>query len=605
MAVSAITLVAKEEQPQELSSFMRSGQVYVVWSTSIFGSDRKIRWKPHNAADFTEVIPALNQLYRNATALYDPVSDNIVLVWDDGLSFDGVADGALFTARFNPVSGAIVSGPTPLFPGALAQLSYRSTTSSANWVLYYRTPKNGGVYSKISANGGLTWQSGYPLITSQVSTTQKIDAVPFNTDHTSVAQLGTEPRGISEIGMLQRTRPLQGIVKHPTVANTFFIGEPSKGADDVTLTDNLRGSLVLSTDNTKLYHLDGVQKGTADGVSAVAKITVAGTVVTVAASAGPTGNGDDLNEYTLVPAAGAINTDLSGASFATQLAVSSAFAYVAEYADNSAVLGQLSVVNLSTGATGTGLSGIAAVRAVGVANFLSPPLIFVGTTEGGVDRLRVYSENGLTPTLVLNTKLSSRANSFTVVPDPNNINGALLYASHVDRLNLYRYTSAASPIRLDDTFVNPGGGNFFQTVVASNGNVFAACGNAGVVVISAGGVMVAQKTLSGRTVPQWTPATVFSAGAFARPRDGNPFGKSHIYFTSSAGGTTNNLEPRWDDTGTIAEAAISWTPVGKMDGVVTGVALDETAKRVYAVGSVGGVLGTNGRVWILSAPGLL
>lgn len=605
MAVSSITLVSKEEEPQGLSSFLRSGQVYVVWSTSIFGNARKIRWKPHGAADFTETIPALNDLYRNVTALYDPVSDNLVLIWDDGLSFDGTANGTLFTARFNPVSGAIVSGPTPLFEGALAQLSYRSTTPDANWMLYYRTPKTGGVYGKISKDGGITWQSGYPLLTSQVLNTQKLDAVPLNADHASVAQLGTETRGLMEIGMLQRTRPLQAIVKHPTVANNFFIGEPSKGADDVTLIDNLRGGLTLSTDHTKLYHLDGVQKGTSDSVGAVAKIAVTGTVISVSASDGPTGNGDDVNEYDLVPASGALNVDLSGASFATQIAVSAAFAYVAEYADNSGVLGQLSVVNLSTGATGTPLSGITGVRAVGVANFLSPALIFVGTTESGVDRLRVYEENALTPTLLVNTKLSSRANSFNVVPDPNNINGALVYASLVDRLNVYRYTSSSAPLRLDDTFVNPGGGSFFQSLIATNGNVFAACGNAGVVVISADGRIVAQRTLSGRTVPQWAPSTVFSAGAIARPRDGNPFGKTHYYFTSSAGGTTNNSEPRWDDNGTIIEAAISWTPVGKMDGVVTGIALDESTKRVYAVGSVGGVLGTNGRVWILSATGLL
>jgi hypothetical protein len=42
-----------------------------------------------------------------------------------------------------------------------------------------------------------------------------------------------------------------------------------------------------------------------------------------------------------------------------------------------------------------------------------------------------------------------------------------------------------------------------------------------------------------------------------------------------------------------------------VDSVAVDVALDETAKRIYAVGNVGGDLGTDGRVWILNAAGLI
>ena len=45
--------------------------------------------------------------------------------------------------------------------------------------------------------------------------------------------------------------------------------------------------------------------------------------------------------------------------------------------------------------------------------------------------------------------------------------------------------------------------------------------------------------------------------------------------------------------------------VERDEGLAVDVALDEDAKRIYAVGNVGGDLGTDGRVWILNAAGLI
>lgn len=606
MAVSPITGITQEDQPQELSSFLRSGVTYVFWATPVIGLARRIRWKPHNSADYTEVIPTLLQNYNNVSCLYDPVSDHLVVVWDDGDALDGSRNGTLYTARFNPVTAALISGPTLLFQGASARLSYLSSTQNAQFLLYYKTAKNLGVYGRRSLDGGLTWQGAYPLVTGQVNGTSALEVVPYDGAHVSIAQLGRSSRTLNEISMLQRTRPISSIVKHPSVANKYFIGEPSK-FDNTTLTDNLRGSLVLATDNSKLYHLDGVAQGTSDSIGAVALITStgAGAVLTVDASAGPTGNGDDVNTYTLTPAASTPNVDLPGTSYAVALAVSAAYGYVAEYADNSGTGGQFIVVDLSTGSTGTVFSGVTGVRAVGVANFLSPKLIFVASTESGAERLRVYEENVLTPTLLLNTKLTSRANSITVAVDPSNASGALVYVACVDRLNVYRYTSASLPVQLLDSLTLSGGSTFYRTTVASNGNIVLAAGNAGVLVLNPEGRILAQTAVSGKIVLDWFPSKAYALNELVKPRAQHQFARSRYYFRNTTAGTTGTSEPSWAATGTVSDNTAAWQAVGLVDGIVTDVALDETDKKIYAVGVAGGVLGTDGRVWVLNATGLI
>lgn len=845
MAVSPITGITQEDQPQALSSFLRSGVTYVFWSTPVVGLSKRIRWKPHNSADYTEVIPSLLETYNNVSCLYDPATDHLVVVWDDGDALDDSRNGTLYIARFNPVTAALVSGPTVLFQGANARLCYLSTTQNSKFLLYYKTAKNRGVYGRQSEDGGLTWEPAYPLITGQVTSTTALEVVPYDGAHVSIAQVGSSTRTLTEASMLQRTRPLTSIVKHPTLANKFFIGEPSK-FDNTTLTDNLRGGLVLATDNTKLYHLDGVVQGTSDGIGAVAQMLATGTVLSVegsshvvggstrflwrldetsgtataadqtgsyplttvsgtptveagklsnarhftgsyiygpsdagtvsfltggpgpglpnftigfwikipasqfggsgvgtfkgiltlcdnspldlndatlyvffigqtgsdslmigstnngnsgwggfftgladqwvhvalvvsvgsnnitayrngvafgapisrpattnspttpiwllarggppasaanstnfvlddvwfentnlsagqvaaeyaasAGSAGPTGNGDDLNTYTLDPASSTPNVDLPLASCAVSLAVSPSYGYVAEYTDNSAVLGQLIVVDLTTGTTGTVFTGVTAVRAVAVANFLTPKLIFVASTESGAERLRVYEENALTPTLLLNTKITGRANSITAAVDPTNPTGALVYVSCVDRLNIYQYVSSSIPVQLIDSLTLSGGSNFFQTVAATNGNLAVAAGNSGVLVIDPSGRVLAQTPVSAKPVLDWVPSKVYALNDLVKPRSIHQFARSRYYFKASTAGTSGIGEPSWASTGTVLDNTAQWQAVGLMDGVVTGVALDETNKRIYAVGVVGGVLGTDGRVWVINASGLI
>ena len=601
MSLSAISSVTLGGQPQGLSSFLRAGVMYVLWCSSINDTGlKKLYWKPHTSADFTEVVSSLAADFRDVTVLYHAATDQLIVAWDDGQASTGTANGLIYGARFYVSTGALVSGSAVLFQGSKPQFSF----IGSYLVLFYLTDKTGGIYGRLSLDGGLTWQSGMPILTNQVLYSTRIKVVPYDTGHVSIAQLGTDPRNLAEIGVLQRTRPLASIVRHPTVANQFFVGEPSK-FDNTTLVDNLRGGLVLSLDETKLYHLGGVVQGVSDSVGAVALISVTGSTPVVVASAATGGDGDDLQGYDLTPALSTPTVELPGASYAVALAISSTHGYVAEYADNSAVLGQLVVVDLSSGVTGTIVSGLTAVRAVGVANFLATPLIFVATTESGVERLRVYQQDALTPTLLLNTKLPARANSISVIFSPVYPAGARVLVSMVDRFNIYDYSSAVAPVVLVDNYHFSGGGQFFKAAVAFNGNIVVAASEAGVVVLNASGRVLAHIQVSGKVVAPWTAATSYSIGNFRKPRERHPFTHNRAYFRCTVSGTSGASEPAWTTTGTVVDGGAQWVMQGLVDGVVTDIMLDEINQRIYAVGSVGGVLGTDGRVWVLSANGLI
>jgi hypothetical protein len=275
------------------------------------------------------------------------------------------------------------------------------------------------------------------------------------------------------------------------------------------------------------------------------------------------------------------------------------------YADNSASAGQLVVVDLGSGATTIVFTGVTGVRAVAVANFLTPPLIFVASSESGAERLRVYEQNALTPTLLLNTKLPARGNSITVSTHPTNPTSVRLLISMVDRFNIYDYSAAADPVLLVDSHRFSGGGQFFKAVVASNGTIIVAAGNVGVLALSPTGKIRAQLRVSGKIVPEWSAATVYGVNQLVRPRDRHQFARNRFYFRCSSGGTSGASEPAWVTTGTVLDSGAQWVPVAVVDAVVSDVALDETTKRIYAVGSVGGVLGTDGRVWLLAANGLI
>lgn len=604
MSVSSISGVTLEGQPNELASFIRSGVVHVVWHSPNALGQKKLRWKPHTGLDFVETIGELTADFNNITALYYPSNDSVIVCWDDRLSQFGFTNSTIYTARFNYATGAVIAGPTSLGPGTRPQLMYKNNVPGDVFYMFSFLAKTDDVTMRISTNGGTTWGEAAPVLTNKVLKTTFVEAVAYDDTHVSVAQLGKDPRALAEFGLLKRTRPLNNILKHPTNANQFFIGEPSR-ITGVAQSDNLRGGMRLSTDNTKIYKLDGDAQGTSDSVGGIALVALSGTTPSVSASTGPNpgASRNRIVEYTLTPTA-SFTADLDSGLPVISMDVSSTYAYLAQNLESNATAGQLKVVQLSSLTTQsaflTGISG----RAVSVANFLSPVHIFAATTESSVERLRVYTENGTTPTLLANYKLLLRANALFVMQHTANAAWAMVYASTAERLSIYEFRGTGVPLRLVNSIALTGGGIFYKLTAASNGNIIAAAGNAGVLVINPAGKTLAQLRTSGQVVREWTPSTSYSLNALVKTRATHQFSANRLYFKASTAGTSAAMEPPWASTGTISDGSAQWQPVGKMDGVVSDVVIDETLKRIYAVGVAGGDLGTDGRLWVLDAKGL-
>lgn len=606
MTVSAISGVTVEGQPQELASFLRSGVLYVVWHSPNSLGQKKIRWKPHTSLDFTEVIAdSLTANFRNISALYHPSSDSLVVSWDDGLWSPGISNSTIYCARFNIQTGEVLNGPTVVGAGTRPQMMYQNNVPGDVFFMFSFLAKTDGVTIRSSSDGGLSWGDAAPVLTNRVARTTFVEAVAYGPGHVSIAQLGSDPRALAEFGILKRTRPLVAILNHPSDSSKLYIGEPSR-LTAVPQIDNLRGGMALSADGASIFKIDGEAQGSSDSVGGIALLTKNGSGLTVTASAGPT-TGTSRNrivQYSLTPGISA-SADLDVGLPAVSMAVSATYAYLAQNLESNPVAGQLKVIQLSSLSTQSAfLSGVSG-RAIAVARFASPNLIFAATTESSVERLRVYEENGTTPTLLANFKLPLRANSLSATTHPSNPSWALVYASTAERLCVLEYRGASSPLRLVNSFTLVGGGQFYGLKFAANGNVIAAAGSAGILVISPNGRTLAQLRLSGQVLPEWSPSTAYSLGALVRTRAQHQFSANRAYFRVSSAGTSSAMEPSWASSGTIQDGTVQWQYVGLMDGVATDVALDDTGKKIYAVGSAGGDLGTDGRVWVLDARGLL
>ena len=195
MSLSAISMIVNEGQPQGLSSFIRSGVAYVVWTTTSGDTKQKrLNWKPHNAAMGTELLPNLAAPFVSISSVLDPVTDSLLVVWDDGGAVDGVSNGLIYYAKFNPLTGAIITQPTAIFQGSQPKLCYKTKTINNSFLMYYRTQKNGGVYGRSTYDGGSSWSNAYPLITGRVTETSALEVVPFDANRVSVAQLGAYGR---------------------------------------------------------------------------------------------------------------------------------------------------------------------------------------------------------------------------------------------------------------------------------------------------------------------------------------------------------------------------------------------------------------------------
>lgn len=605
MSLSTITPVVSEaSKPSNLSSFVRSGVVYLVWAEGEgpLSAQKRLRWRPHSSLEGTEIVCKLSRPFNNAIFLHHPPADQLYVFWDDSASEEGFANGSIYWAKLNPTTGDVVAGPTYITQGAEPEVIFREDDYS-KLLLFFRTPKSAGVYSSMSQDGGLTWQSAVPLLSGQVRNTTNIRVLPYGPLNVSISQVGDDSRNFLEMGMYSRTRPLQSILRHPTSPNLFYVSEPSK-FDNTTLTDNLRGRLRLSPGSTSVLVLQGTRQGTSDGNGSLCILNIPGNVPTLAASTGPVAgaSGRNLVEYALNLTSGSLNVTLPGAdSFAVDFDTSSTHAYVAEYSDSTSN-GQFIVVRLSDGTTSTVLSGLTGVRAVAVAGFTPTPLIFVATTELGQEHLRVYQENGMSPTLLKTVRLTHRANTLFVTAGSGAVT-AKVWVSCKGRVSIYEYYDASSPIRLQDALEFSGDSEMFNMLAAPNGNLFAAAGNSGVVVFSPKGRVISQHRVAGVGAPEWTRYSAYSVGDLVSPTQASPFYPNRYYFRCTTAGVAGGVEPSWSVSSNVIDGNAVWSPMGSYESIVTDLEIDAATKTVYAVGVAGGPLGTIGRVWVLKPLG--
>lgn len=613
MPLSTISKIVEEGQALQLATFLRTGVLYTLWASQST-SGRQIQWKPHTAADYTEVIGSLYAAYSNVAAIVRP-DGTLLVVWDDdgGLFIGGTPK--LYSVVFNLNTGAVVSPQKFIGYGTKPSLLYRGGVAGNDMLLGYCDRRTGGIYLRETLDGGLTWGEQRPILTNQVRDSEDVVIAAHDRDHVAVVQLGGSARPMNEIGAYSRTRPISIISRHPIQTNLVAVCEASNYISGTpTLSDNARGGIGWSADGTKLYQLVGTRQGTDDGVGVVALLDISGNTPTLNSSAtvvtsGPPG--DNLDVYNAGPpvTATTTSTDLPGSQYTTVgIACSATYAYIPGYADSTTSSGGFVVYKLSDATYApvwTADSTVTYGRAVSVAN-TTTPVIAAAVTDSGVEKVRFYTENGLTPTLVSSHAIPARATRLQLILD--DAGKGTLFVAMASRLNVYAINGLTQPIRLMESFQVPTNGTFYTVQKASNGNLFCAAGYAGVLALTPQGRILSQTLPSGVVAPPWKPTTVYAVGALVRPTQTNAMWPRQIYYKATTAGTSASMEPAWADTGTIIDpqsSGVVWTPQGSIRPYVTDLVLDEVRKRVYAVGLLGGPKGTAGRMWMFSAKGLL
>jgi hypothetical protein len=621
MSVSTVDQVTTEHFALGTSSFVRAGVLYVIWSSGSGAAlSRKISWKPHTGANFSEVDGKLIASFKNLSCLMMS-GDELLVFWDDD-GGPGSADADVFMARFNPTTGALISGPTVVTAGAKPVVSFLNGVAGNSLVLSYLLRSRGVPYIRQSFDGGAAWTGAKPILTNRVRNTEDVVAVPFDAGHVSLAQVGSPARPILEIGGFNRTRPVTNMAKHPTLANRIYLGEAANYNDGTALrrNDNLRGGLAVARDGSKLYWLDGTSQGTSDSVGSVALLNVSNpTTPTVVASMSPGDSfpGDNIVELNLVPSS-AVIVDLFGTGsrpICNDLALSDQYVYVTGNRDTNAgvaaIAGGADVFRISDRTRALYIPDVAGDPCWAVAVGIYPsstPVIFTAMQESGTHKLKIHTENGLTPTLQASHNLPARVNAIRV--EMQSATTGFLTVSMVDRLNFYYLNGLTSPIRLMGSLPIMTNGQFFKTARASNNNVVCAVGRAGIAVLNPSGtVLAAHGTLSGFQVQPWEPSKVYALNSLVRARSTHPFAPQGLYFRCTTAGTSGTWEPSWSSNTTsnsiVDGGTTRWAAVEPLHAVVTDVLIDDSTKRIYASGVVGGDLGTAGRLWVIDGKGLI
>jgi hypothetical protein len=570
VTVSAISQVTQEGYAEYLSSFTKNGVMYLAWTVQGSGVDRILQWKPHTSGNFTQVSGATQSSFHDVATIYVPSSDAIVALFD-------VGGTDLYMARFNATTGETLTQPVRLGPGMKPTLLYRGGVPGPTLEVVYGNPRLPQIYLRESLDGGVTWSGERPVLSNYVRNTIDVAAVHFDDTHVSILQLGNDARPMLETGSYTRTRPVAGILKHPTLPDQFYVVEGSNRG--TRLSDYVRAALVGS----QLKYLDGDRYGSDDGLGPVSLFSGAGLAPTV---------------VTAQVAASALG-DVAGPAQAADMAFGPTYLYAALYSDAVANQGTLYVAPIAGGSSGTPITGLAAVHAVSVSN----GALFVATLEVAQEKLRIYAENGLTPTLQASHKMPARINKLLAVMSTPTT--GYIYVSMVDRFSVYRVDGLTNPIRMVMTSPILSHGSFHQAKILSTGNILVAMGSGGVVALTPEGSVISETVLTGKMAPPWVASKVYTTNDIVAPTASSPYAQYRKYFRCTVGGTSNLTEPLWAPSGNVVDNTATWVEVGSVYAIITAIEVDETSGKIFAVGVVGGSNGTAGRVYIIKATGVV
>lgn len=604
MSVSSITAVSTVEAARHLAAFSNGSDLYGLWSSVSPRAPccRLLTWRRHTDPTSSDVRADLVQNYETPSAVVR-FDGALVVAYCTSLS----AVSPIWVAAFNLSTGVSIMAPVRVGTGSCPILfNLPGAMGVARLSLTYIAKEVPRI--RESSDGGRTWSGERPVLNAKVQRTVTLAAAPFDDAHVSLMQLGEDARTISELSSISRTRPLVGIVPHPTQQGKFYAVESThrQVTSVEQLSDNERGYLSVLPDG-RILTSSRVRVGSADAYGDVMLVDGTSTVPAISASAvAPTGAAAGAEAVTVLAdaaGAGSVLAALFGASNAAVADVVSGngYGYFAGYTDQS-VDGALAVLQLSDNTVARPITGIPC-RCLD----LKQGLLVVATTESGVEKVRFYAENGLTPTLLTTHILPARANVLSLVM--TDATHGLLYVSAVDRLNIYRISGLTDPIQLVSSFRVLTLGSFFQhqdIAITGGGYIVAAVGNGGVAVFNKFGETVAQIPLSGIAVPVWTPGKATLLNDLVRPTPGSFYAAQRKYFKCTVAGTTNNYEPAWAPApANVPDNNITWTEVGPFEGVAVGVALDEVRKRILVSGLAGGPSGNAGRVWMIDAKAVM
>lgn len=607
MAVSAISLLTTTDTARQVTAFANGRDLYAMWTSQSANAAccRVLYWRKHDGTMADETTAKILKPYERPSAVVR--TDGVLIV----TYCDSVRKGWIWVIGFDLKTGAVVMDPFAVTVGITPSLVQPTTDKNRITMAYVRDDT---AHLRESYDGGITWSEERPVLNAKVARCTDIVAVQFDKSHLSIGQLGEDTRPIVEVGSFTRTRPLQGIVKHPTLADRVFVSEPAIVSSSYW-TDYTRGALRVARDGTKLFHLDGARQGTSDTYSEVALIDVSLDAPALSSSIHNDQvdgvPGTNLSIYNIPFAAfdGQIMFGASPVPGCTDMDVSNAYAYVSGSKEIAPTTngGAFDVLQISSLDRASIVAPNSTVFCRAVAVGISPtggtPVIAVGTVESGVHKVRIYSENGLAPSLQASHDMPAAVNKLLWRLDSPT--SGKLYVSMADRINCYSFNGLTRPFRLGTSFAPFGGNQFYQMTLTPAGNLVVAGGKAGVLIYNDVGEIQAQLRPSSIVAKTWVKSTAVALGDLVTPNASHLYSYARVYYKCTTAGTTGTIEPSWTSSSTVSDGTAVWTVVGTLDPSVVGIEYDSSRHRIYAVGTCGGPTNTQGRLWVFSAPSLM